>query len=297
MKKFYLSDRNIARTFLLPSILIVLLLDIYPILYVFFISFQSRGLFDQASNFVAFKNYITIFRNPNFLTALKNSLYWTIGTTSLEVIIGTVTSLLLNRDFKFRNIARGFLLVPYVIPTIVSALIWKYMFNDLIGVVNYVLRVLHLTNTPITFLSSPKTAMLVIITVNVWTYTPFVIISVLAALQNINQDMYDAAKVDGANNLQIFRHITIPSISPILVIVILLRTIWNFQKFDIIYLMTRGGPLSSTTTLPVLIYNDVFVGFGLARPAAVSIVVFIIMALVAILYIKLFEKTEKKVVG
>ncbi|MEW5815058.1 MAG: sugar ABC transporter permease, partial [Spirochaetota bacterium] len=277
VKKIVITDRELAKVFLIPSILILLLLDFYPILSVISVSLQNKGLFDQVSTFAAFKNYISISNDKYFLISLKNSLIWTISTTFFEVLFGTSIALLLNRDFKFRNLARSLLLVPYVIPAVVSTLIWKYMFNDLVGLMNYILKVLHISANPITFLSSPILAMIVVISVNVWTYTPFVIISVLAALQGINPDLYSAADVDGANKLQKFTNVIVPSIAPVLVIVTLLRTVWNFQKFDIIYLMTKGGPLMSTTTIPIMIYNEAFGSFNIGRASSMAIVVFIIL--------------------
>jgi len=281
---------------LLPSILIVLLLDLFPIIYVIFVSLYDRSLFDKASDFIAIKNYLAIFRDKNFLTSIKNSIIWTVGTTFFEVLFGMAIALLLNRNFKFRNVARGLMLVPYVIPAIVSTLIWKYMFNDLIGLVNFILNILHITNNPIAFMSSPKLAMLVVISINVWTYTPFVIINMLAALQGINTDLYDAAAVDGANNIHIFKSIIIPSVAPILIITVLLRIVWNFQKFDIIYLMTKGGPLTATTTIPIMLYNEAFVSYDLGKASAMAVFIFVLLGILAAFYIKLFENIEKKVV-
>ena len=297
MKSATLNDRNLAKIFLIPSILIILCLDFYPILFVMITSLQSRGLFAKTWDFVGFKNFLLVFREPNFFVALKNSVVWTLGTTSSEVILGTMLALLLNRKFMFRGLARALLLVPYVVPAVVSTLIWKYMFNDLFGLFNYVLQTAGIIKNPIVFLSSPVLAMIIVISVNVWTYTPFVIITVLAALQGIDPSLYDSARVDGAGPLKAFRYITVPSISPILIIVILLRTVWNFQKFDIIFLMTKGGPLMATTTLPIMVYNEAFAAYNLGTASTMAIMIFVILALVALLYIRLFEKVEEKVIA
>jgi len=279
---------------LLPSILIVLLLDFYPIIYSIVISFQKRSLFDISGVFTGFRNYFLIFTNPNFPTLLKNTLVWTLGTTFFEVSFGMIIALLLNRDFKFRNLARALIIVPYAVPVIVSTLVWKYMFNDLIGLINYILQVLKIASQPIAFLSSTTFAMMVVILINVWSFTPFAVINTLSALQNINPELYEAAKLDGANPWQEFKNITFPSILPILIIVSLLRTVWNFQKFEIIWLTTKGGPINSTMTLPVWIYSQGFQSFNIGYASSMAILMFIIAVIFAILYINLFERMESR---
>lgn len=290
-----MKDKKLAILFIIPSILIVIILNIYPIISVFQMSLTDRTIFSTSVNFIGLGKYISIFKDKNFLIALKNSFIWTISTTFLEVLFGTLIAMLLNRKFRFRGIIRAFILVPYVIPAIVSTLIWKYMLNDMFGLVNWILIKLNFTNQPVSFLSNPKLAMLMVISVDVWTFTPFVIISVLAALQSIDINLYDAAKVDGANNWKILMNIILPLISPVLVIVALLRTVWNFHNFDIIYLLTGGGPLMNTTTLPILIYDQAFRGFDLAKSAALAVIVFIIMIVLAMMYMRVFEKQEEKV--
>ncbi len=294
---FGLNDRNLAKLFLLPSILIILCLDLYPLIYVFITSFQTKSLFDLAYdfNFNGLVNYLSIFKDKDFLVALKNSLVWTAGTTLSELTIGVTLAFLLNRNFKFRNLARALLIIPYVVPAIVSTLIWRFMYNDLVGLINYILQVLNIIKEPVSFLANPRLAMLVVISVNVWTYTPFVIISTLAALQNIDTTLYDAAAVDGANNRQVFFNIIIPKLAPILTIVLLLRTVWNFQKFDIIWLMTKGGPLTSTTTLPVIIFSEVFTSYDAGRSSAMAIIILVLLAILAMLYIKVYEKMEDRI--
>ncbi|MBC7334031.1 MAG: sugar ABC transporter permease [Actinobacteria bacterium] len=287
------NDRNIAKILLIPSILIILFLDMYPIIFALIVSFQKRSLFDISGIFAGIRNYKIVFRDPIFPTLVKNSIIWTISTTILEIILGTGVALLLNRNFKFRNIARGLLLVPYVVPVVCSTLVWKYMFNDIIGLINYLLTSIHIIRNPISFLSHPSLAMLVVIIINVWTYTPFVVINVLASLQNINVELYEAARIDGASPWQEFRRITIPSIIPILVIVTLLRTVWNFQKFEIIWLTTQGGPLNATTTLPVWVYVNAFLRYDAGIASSVAVIIFIILLLIAMLYIKVFETTER----
>jgi len=292
-----LNDRNLAKVFLLPSILILLILDFYPILYVMLTSLQDKNLFDPvySFNFKALGNYLSIIKDKNFWEALKNSAVWTFGATFFELLFGVTFALLLNRNFKFRGIARGFMLVPYIVPAVVSTIIWKFIFNDVVGFANYVLQSLHIIKDPIAFLANPDYVMIIVISVNVWTYTPFVVISMLAALQSVDLTLYDAASVDGASNRQVFINIVLPKILPVLLIVALLRTVWNFQKFDIIWLMTQGGPLTSTTTLPIIIYNELFGRFNAGRASAMAVIVLIILGLVAFLYIKLFESTEERI--
>ena len=170
----------------------------------------------------------------------------------------------------------------------------EYMFNDLIGLINYILQVLKIASQPIAFLASTTFAMMVVILINVWSFTPFAVINTLSALQNINPELYEAAKLDGANPWQEFKNITFPSILPILIIVSLLRTVWNFQKFEIIWLTTKGGPINSTMTLPVWIYSQGFESFNIGYASSMAILMFIIAIIFAILYINLFERMESR---
>src|SRR5690606_11774476 len=155
--------------------------------------------------------------------------------------------------FALRGAARALVLAPYLIPTIVAVLTWRFMFHDLVGILNYFLISTGITDSPVLWLSNRRYAMLAVIIVGVWKFLPFVVIAILGILQAIPNEQYEAAQIDGASSFQQFWRITLPYILPVFILTALLRTIWNFNKFDIIYLLTGGGPLKSTTTVPLLI--------------------------------------------
>jgi multiple sugar transport system permease protein len=287
----YREDRRLAYLSLLPSVLLLVLLSLVPAVAVLRLSFERVEL-GEPDRFVGFANYAWAMASPAFLESLKNSLVWTFGSVGIEMVVGLAIALLLHRSFHARGVARVAILAPYLVPTVVAVLAWRFMFHDILGVLNYMLISIGLIGQPILWLDSPDWAMLSVIFVGVWKFFPFVVIALLGILQAIPTDQYEAARIDGATAFQQFRLITLPHIMPIFLLSAVLRTIWTFHKFDIIYLLTGGGPLNATTTLPILVYLKGFVDFEFGRAAAVAVLAMLLLSLVVAAYFMLLRRAE-----
>ncbi|HEY4191175.1 MAG TPA: sugar ABC transporter permease [Mesorhizobium sp.] len=288
------GDRTLAYLAIAPSVAIMILLVAVPTVTVFIISFQNVGAGELSGPFVGLRNFERILSDPAFFTALFNSFIWVFGSVALEIVFGLGIAMLLNQQFALRGLARAIILTPYLIPTVVAVLTWKYMFNDIVGVLNYLLIAAGIIDHPLQWLNSTSMAMFSVILVGVWKFFPFVVIALLGILQAIPQEQYEAAQIDGASALQRFWRITLPHILPVLLLTALLRTIWTFHKFDIIYLMTGGGPINSTTTLPVFVYDEAFVDFTMGRAAAVAIIAFFILSILLAIYLFFMKRAEAR---
>ncbi len=286
------GDRFLAYMALAPSAALLILLIGVPTVTVFALSVQHIEIGEMSGPFVGLSNFSGIFTDQAFWRALGATLIWVFGSVSIEMVLGLAVALLLNQTFAFRGVARAIVLMPYLVPTVVAVLVWHYMLNDIIGIINYLLISIGLISQPLLWLSSPGTAMLSVIMVGVWKFFPFVVIALLGILQAIPQEQYEAAQIDGANAWQRFWRITLPYIMPVFLLTALLRTIWSVHKFDIIYLMTGGGPIDATTTLPVLIYNKGFVDFDLSAAAAVAIVTCVIIGAMIGVYMFFMKRAE-----
>ncbi|MBC6718830.1 sugar ABC transporter permease [Aurantimonas sp. DM33-3] len=288
------GDRTLAYLTLAPSVALLLLLSVVPTITVFATSMQRVGLGELSGPWIGFDNFIWALESRHFWRALSNTFVWVFGSVAIEMVLGLLLALLLHQNFVGRGIARAVLLAPYLVPTIVAVLVWRYMFHDIVGILNYLLTDLGIISGPLQWLSSTRWAMASVIIVGVWKFFPFVVLAVLGILQSIPQEQYEAARIDGASAFQQFWRITLPYVMPVFILTALLRTIWTFHKFEIIYLLTGGGPLDATTTLPILVYQKAFVDFELGRAAAIAILTFLILAVLITAYFLLMRRAEKK---
>lgn len=290
-----LEDKLFAWGLAAPSIIALAALSIYPFITAVQTSFYSVSTITRESTFVGFENYAWVFNSPVFWDALKKSFIWTIPGIIIQLVLAVICSLVLHKELKGRNIARGLVLFPYLIPNIVAAIVWRFMLNPTVGVINYTLvDVLGIIDEPLMWLMRPNTALFAVILVGVWKYTPFMIMLILGRLQTIPIELYDAAKIDGANAWQLFWHLTIPWIKPILLVAAMLRTIWLFNHFDLVYLMAFGGPMGSTTTAPVLIYKTAFDELRMGRAAAISMGLVFILLIAALAYTWSYSRAEEQ---
>lgn len=288
-----LRDRPLAYMLLLPSVMLIVLLVVIPFTQALVYSFTDKDTVAPDYAFVGIDNYVSFFRQPDFPLAFRNSVVWTVGSVGFELILGLYISLTLQRAFRFRGLARVIVLFPYLIPTIVAVLIWRFMMHDLLGVVNYGLLAIGLIKQPILWFSSTDTAMMGVITVGVWKFFPFVVIALMGILQSIPNEVYEAARVDGANIFHEFWYITFPAILPVFLLTALLRTIWTWDKFDIIYLLTGGGPVNATETLPVFVYREAFDHWRMGRASAAAMVTFAVLLVCTLVYLKYYDRAEK----
>lgn len=288
------GDRTLAYLTLAPSVALLILLSAVPMITVVATAMQDVGLGGLSGPWVGFENFAWAFNDRSFWNALWNTFIWVFGSVSVEMVLGLAIALLLHQRFMMRGLARAILLAPYLVPTIVAVLVWRYMFHDIVGILNSALMDLGLIERPLQWLSSARWAMVSIIIVGVWKFFPFVVLALLGILQSIPQEQYEAARIDGASAFQQFWRITLPYVMPVFIVTALLRTIWTFHKFEIIYLLTGGGPLDTTTTLPILVYQKAFVDFEMGRAAAIAILTFLILAAIMTVYFLLMRRAEAR---
>ena len=292
--KVEMSDLVMALAMFLPAFLVLIFLGTYPIITALISAFQSRPLFDLSSMvWVGLDNFISVLQHPQLWNAFSNDIVFTIASISIQAVIAMGVALLLHQQFPGRNILRGFVLFSYVFPVAVAAIIWRFMLSDSVGIIHHVIDAWHLP-IPNTWFASPKTAMPSVVMVAVWKYFPFMVITFLARLQTIDVTLYEAAKVDGANAVQRFRYITLPMLMPVIIITLLLRTIWTFNNWDVIALLTRGGPVYSTITPPLLVYNTLFKEFSLGRAAAISFLMTIVLLMAMVFYLRAYNRSEEE---
>jgi multiple sugar transport system permease protein len=295
-ERFTLSDRTVGLLFIVPFVVTALLFMVYPIIEAIRLSFVSYNpLRPDLSAFVGLSNFAHIFNDPLFWSSFRQATIWTSLSILFQTVFGVGIALLLHRALFGMALFRGLLLFPYIVPTVVIALIWRWIFNPEIGVVNHALLATGLIGEPIYWLSSPNMAMASTIMLNVWKYTPFVIICVLARLQTVPLELYDAAKVDGAGAFRRFLDVTLPQLMEVLIVVVVFRTIWTFNKFEEIYLLTRGGPGTSTYNLAVYAFDQSIASLRLGVGAATGVVMMIMLLFGSIVYLRVsgFGEDEK----
>ena len=258
-----------------PTVLILGAVIVYPLLYAIYLSLFSIYTPTLKGNWVGLANYATLIGSRTFWGALGVTIVWTVGTLTVQILFGVAMALLLNQNILFRSLARGLVLFPYFVSTVVAVLIWRWLFNDLYGILSYLLISMGVVSMPIDWLGKMPNAMETLIFVGAWKFFPFVVIAVLARLQTIPEQLYEAATIDGAGPFGRFFDVTLPQLKDILTIVILLRTIWDFKEFDLIYLLTGGGPVNNTRTLPLIVYQQAFGlnQMGMAAAYAVAMMV------------------------
>ena len=261
-----------------PALFIIALVFIYPILRAFSLSVFTQNLGTQLQPiFSGLNNYQRILADGRFWQTLWNTTVFTSISIILELILGLFIALILNQSFKGRGFVRTTALIPWALPTAVMGLAWAWIFNDQYGVVNDILQRLNIINSPMTWLGEPSRAMFVLIIADVWKTTPFIAIILLAGLQSVSQDLYEAHAMDGANSIQSFYQITIPLITPQIIIALLFRFAQAFGIFDLVQVMTGGGPAGATETVSVYIYATIrrYLDFGYG--AALVVVTFLLL--------------------
>ncbi len=286
-------DRKVGLLLLSPLVILILGLTVYPILQVIQLAFHQQSLFSPEATFAGFQNFSAVVNHEGFGRSLKNTFVFTFGSLALQMSVGLAIALLLNREFPLRAPIRGVMLFSYLVPYVVAAMTWKFMFSDATGILNYWIRVTGLPVAASPF-GSLDWAMVGVILVNSWKNFPFMVIVFLAQLQTIDRQLYEAAAVDGATSWQMFCKITLPSLLPIMLVVGMLRTIWNFNNFEVVYLLTQGGPIGRTETLPLYIYRFVFGEFSLGRGAALAVIVFFILLIMSVIYWRLYERQQER---
>ena len=280
---------------ILPACLLMGLIMIYPLGKVFYLSFQHYNPTKPFTNgFAGIDNFITIFTKKEFYNALGVSAKFVACEVVLQLIFGMIVALILNQKFKGRGFFRALTFIPWALSGVLTAVLWSILFNQHFGVLNDLLAKLGIIKEPIAWLANTKFVLGSVIVAELWRGIPFFAISLLAAMQGLPDDIYEAARVDGSTKLQTFRFITLPMLKNTIVLTTLLRTIWEFNSVDLIYSLTGGGPVGKTTTLSMLIANQAIKTSNYGYGSALSVVSFAILAVIAVIYMKLsgFGKEE-----
>ncbi len=289
-----IKRKNLFPVFLiLPSVLVMLTLTFFPIFYNFHLSFYQKHSFLELKTFVGLSNYTSLFSNNEFWSSFLYGVIYAVSTILLQLILGIACALILNMKLKGRNFFRGVLLFPYLIPTVVVVILWKWILNASYGLVNYLLDILNITSDPIIWFSEDN-IMTTLVLVSVWQFFPFVLVTILARLQTIPEELYHAAKIDGAPAVSRFLHITLPQLKNVLLTIILLRSIWMFTKFDTVWLMAGQESIGKyIQTLPVLTFRKTFSYLQAGTGATLSVIMLLILFTGSMIYIFSFMRSEE----
>lgn len=253
-----------------PAAFYLLAVMALPLLWALYISLTDKSVGSDAS-FIGFAKYAELLSDPLFWRTALNTLVFTLGAVAIKLVFGMIMALVLNENFKGRTIYRVLLFLPWTVPTIVSVFAWQWMFSDVGGVFNAILRNVGLVNGPVPWLTDPTLAMISVILVNAWRGIPFIGIALLAGLQAVSKEQYEAARMDGAGAIQRFVFITLPSIKSVAMLAAVITTIWTLNDFEIIWLLTRGGPADATQVFSTLSYITGFQNLDIAKASAIAI--------------------------
>ncbi len=290
-KKLRHTQGFLAFWLLAPALLAVFGVIIYPTLRTLLISFfHVDSALATSTPFVGLRNYVDVLTAPGFWSAAGRTLYFTVVSTSFELVLGLVVAGLLNARFRGRWLFRTIVVIPWALPTIVNAAMWKGIVNAQYGSLNALLTQLHLMGDYKNWLGDPGTALTMVILADVWKMTPLVAILLLAALQSVSPELVEAAKVDGATSLQALRHVLLPLIVPVVLIVLVLRTMEAFKVFDIVWIMTGGGPANATQTIAIYAYQTAYQGYDFGQGAALGYLIALVIMVLAAVYLRLLGR-------
>ncbi len=274
----------------LPLLLLLGLVMVYPILYEINLSLRQEVLYLPQTPFVGWDNYVRVLRSSQFWASIRTTLVWTVGSLVFQFALGMGLALIFNRGLPGSRFCRALFLAPWVMPGVVVAVIWQWIYQPIFGILSAALTDVGLPTRQ--WLSDPSTVLPAVILVNIWKGFPFWMIMLTAGLQTIPRDLYEAAIVDGAGGWARFRFITIPSIKTVLVITTVLAFAWTFNSLDLVYVLTGGGPANMTQIFPIYIYQTAFDGQQLGLAAAASMILFVAMSLVMIVYLRMARVRE-----
>ena len=289
-------EQRQAWVLLAPMLIVMFLLTAWPLARTLWLSFTDTALVGNGdvTNYLWLDNYLYALTDPDFRAAFARTLYFTVVSVAIEGVIGVLVALLLNQPFFGRNILRVLVILPWALPTIVNAMMWRLNFNPDYGSINALLSQWGIIDGYRSWLGSPDSALNAVMLADIWKNYPLVTLLVLAALQSIPEDLYEAARLDGASSWRRFRAITFPAIVAPLGVALVLRTIDAFKVFDIIYVMTRGGPLDSTRTLSFFVYQESFSYLRAGSGAAYAILMTLMCALLIVLYLFMLLRQRRR---
>lgn len=297
LKTFFRYD-NIGYLYVLPALLYMLFFVGYPIVSNIILSLQDvtvTTLTKDKKPFIGFQNYVELFQDSVLRQSIINTLIFTCACLVVQFIIGFALAMFFSKKFSFAEPVRGLLMMPWMIPITITALIFKFIFSSNVGILNQALQALHLIDSPVNWLTQPGTAMFALIVANIWIGIPFNMILLSTGLSTIPGELYESAAIDGANRRQRFLKITLPLLKPTIQSVLILGFIYTFKVFDLVYVMTSGGPVNSTHMLSTYSYKLSFEMFKYSKGAAVANILFVILFFVSLLYLKYSYSDEEEV--
>ena len=289
------KDKLIGYCFILPAVLYMLLFIGYPIVYNWLISFQdvtATTLASTARDLIGFDNYKDIVSDPTFFKAVRQTFFYTVFCLVFQFSLGFLFALFFSKNFKLSKPIRGFIVISWMLPVTVTALVFKFMFAESNGIINMILLNLNIIGKPIGWLIQGGTAMWGLIIANSWVGIPFNMLLLTTGLNNVSTEVYEAAAIDGAGSVQRFAKITLPLLKPTIMSVLVLGFVYTFKVFDLVYVMTGGGPVDATEVMSTYSYKLSFQLFHFGEGAAVANVLFVCLFLVALLYLKTISKDE-----
>lgn len=290
---FSLPKDFVAWLMLSPALLVVFGIIIFPAGAAIVISMTQVNLLNLADiRFVGLANYFSIFESEVFYKALRTSLIWTFGNVGVQLVMGVVGALILNQAFKARGIVRGLVLLPWATPSVLVALMWMWILDPSLGLFNKILQNMGLQDRPVAWLSTTETALASLMFIDIWQGIPFFTVMVLAALQGVPKEQVEAAKIDGANAWQIFWNVVFPMILPTIMITTILRLIWTANYFDLILILTVGGPAESTLTLPMHAYITAYRGLDFGAGTAIAVIQALLLSVLIVLYMRRIRRAE-----
>jgi multiple sugar transport system permease protein len=286
------QERRLAWMLVLPSVLLIFGLTIYPVVYSFWLSLNHVSLLNPVRSFAGLSNYFEVLSSNQFWKALGRTVYYVFISLAVQSVFGLMFALVLNQSFFGRGVVRALILIPWAIPNIVNGVMWEWIMNANYGALNAVLLQLHLIHEPIQWLSKPWLALHMVILADTWKVIPLYVMLFLAGLQTIPKDAYEAARIDGAGGVNRFFYITLPLLKPILLVILVLRTMQCFGVFDIVYIMTKGGPADGTMVISFFTYFQTFGKLNFGMGSAISFVVAFLVLSISMVYIRILKTDE-----
>ena len=286
------QEARLAWWLVAPTLATILLVALFPLLWTFWESVHLHDLRMPwlGRPFIGAVNYAEALRDPRFWAALGHTAFFTAVSVTLELGLGLALALAMNRATRGRTVIRAAVLVPWAIPTVVSALLWRFIFDDQAGIVNAVLSGVGLIRQPIVWFIHPDLAWVPLIVSDVWKTTPFVALLLLAGLQNIDSSLYEAARIDGASSWQQFRHVTLQLLKPAMLVALVFRTLDSVRVFDLVYVLTGGGPGTSTEPIALYTFNSLLQNLRFGYGSALSVITFVVSFALALGYLRLLGR-------
>ncbi|WP_346208068.1 sugar ABC transporter permease [Caldifermentibacillus hisashii] len=293
--KVTVSKKIAPYLFILPSLLMIGIFLFYPMGTVFYYSFQNYDISAPFYNsFAGFDNFVKIFTDdPLFWPSLLNTVKWIISQVGLQLVFGLIIAILLNQTFKLRGLVRALAFIPWAISGVLTSVMWSLMYNEHMGVFNDLLLKIGIIDEPQAFLASTTSAFTAVVIAELWRGIPFFAITLLASLQSIPVDLYEAARVDGAGRIKTLFYVILPQLKRTIVLTTLLRTVWEFNNVDLLFNLTGGGPANTTTTYAMYIANTAVHGSNFGYGSALTVIAFLILTIFAAVYLKISKFEEE----